>query len=129
LTAITAKLLHGIGTYRIPHEHLFIYFVFTNELTQEEYDALEDRYIECATHGTSRMAFICQHLVKGSDLGFHESLESNPLIEPDDDYWAWCSDCEKICKQQGEWNHVVKKAADMKIVCDQCYFEIKRKNK
>jgi hypothetical protein len=51
LTAITAKLLNAIGAYRIPQEHLFIYFVFTNELTQEEYEGLKDKYVECETHG------------------------------------------------------------------------------
>lgn len=38
--AITATLLSGIGVYRVPYEHQYIYFVFTNELTQEEQDAL-----------------------------------------------------------------------------------------
>jgi hypothetical protein len=83
LTAITAKLSNAIGAYRIPHEHLFIYFIFTNELSQEQYEELKNKYVECETHGTSRVAFVCQHLLKGSGLGFYEAFESNPLIEPD----------------------------------------------
>jgi hypothetical protein len=128
LTAITAKLLNAIGAYRIPHEHLFIYFVFTNELTQEQYEDLKNKHVECETHGTSRVAFVCQHLLKGSDLGFYEAFESNPLIEPDDDYQAWCGACEKVWEREGEWNETSMAFAKIKLVCDQCYFEIKRRN-
>jgi hypothetical protein len=95
MTAISAKLLNGIGAYRIPQEHLFIYFIFSNEITQEEYERLEDKYVECDTHGSSRAAFVCQHLNKDTYAGFHEAFESNPLIDPDDDYQAWCDECEK----------------------------------
>lgn len=128
LTAVTAKLLNGIGAYRVPHEHLEIYFVFTNELTQEQYDELKDKYIECDEHGISRVAFVCQHVLKGSNLGFHEAIESNPLIEPEGDHWAWCDDCEQVYLQQGEWNDIMKDTTQMKVVCDQCYFEIKERN-
>lgn len=128
LTAITVKLLNAIGAYRVPQKHLFIYFVFTNELTQEEYDALKDKYIECDTHGTARVAFVCQHLLKGSNLGFNEAFESNPLIEPDDDYQAWCDECEKAWEKEGEWNETSMDFAKIKLVCDQCYFETKRRN-
>lgn len=69
-----------------------------------------------------------QHLLNGSDLGFHEAFESNPLIEPEDDFWAWCNDCEQVWLEQGEWDDVVKEAAKLKVVCDQCYLETKRRN-
>ena len=36
MTAVTAKLLSAMGAYRVPADHLFVYFIFTNELTQEE---------------------------------------------------------------------------------------------
>jgi hypothetical protein len=129
LTAITAKLLNAIGAYRIPQEHLYIYFVFTNELTEDEFNALKDKYVECATHGTSRIAFVCQHLLKGSNLGFHEAFESDPLIEPDDDYQAWCDECNKVWEREGEWNEASMAFSDIKVVCDECYFEAKRRNK
>ena len=45
MTAISAKILNTIGAYRIEHEHLFIYFLFTNELTEEEYNTLKDKYL------------------------------------------------------------------------------------
>ena len=129
IAAITAKLLNAIGAYRIPQEHLFIHFVFTNELTQEEYDLLKDKYIECDTHGTSRVAFVCQHLLKGSNLGFYETFDSNPLLEPEDDYQAWCDDWEKAWEKEGEWNETFKAFVKLKLVCDQCYFEIERRNR
>lgn len=84
-----------------------IYFVFTNELTQEQYDGLNDKYVECESHGMSRIALVCQHLLKGSNLGFHETIDSNPLIEPDDDYQAWCNDCEKAWEREGERRHLL----------------------
>ena len=129
MTAIAAKLLNAIGLYRVPQEHLFIYFVFTNELTQEEYDSLRDKYVECETHNTGRTAFVCQHLNKDSYTGFHEAFESDPLVEDEeDDYQAWCDKCEKVRLKQGEWNDVSMAFAKIKIVCDQCYFEIKKRN-
>jgi hypothetical protein len=128
LTAIAAKLLNAFGAYRVPQEHLHIYFIFTNELTEEQYNELKYKYVECQAHGVGPVAFVCQHVLKGSNLGFHEAIESDPLIEPDDDYWAWCDGCEQVYLQQGEWNDVMKNTTQMKVVCDQCYFEIKSRN-
>ena len=82
----------------------------------------------CETHGTSRIAFVCQHLLKGSNLGFHETFDSNPLIEPEDDYQAWRDDCEKAWEREGDWTENFKAFVNLKIVCDQCYFESKRRN-
>jgi hypothetical protein len=128
MTAVSAKLLNAIGAYRVPQEHLFIYFIFTNELTQEEYDALKDKYIACDTHISGRVAFICQHLNKDKYTGFHEAFESTPLIDSDDDYQAWCNECEKVRLKEGEWNDTSMAFAKIKLVCDQCYFEIKKRN-
>jgi hypothetical protein len=128
MTSIAAKLLNGIGVYRIPDGHLFAYFIFTNELSQDEYDTLMGKYIECETHGTSHVAFICQHLNKDKYTGFHEAFESNPLSQPIDDYQAWCDECETARLKEGGWNEVSENFAKIKLVCNQCYFEIKRKN-
>jgi hypothetical protein len=120
LTAIAAKLLNAFGAYRVSQEHLHIYFIFINELTEEQYNELKYKYVECNAHGIGPVAFVCQHVLKGSKLGFHEAVESDPSIEPDDDYWAWCDDCEQVYLQQGEWNDVMKDTTQMKVVCDQC---------
>lgn len=128
LTAVAAKLLNALGAYRVPHEHLFIYFIFTNELTQEEYDALEDKYIECDTHQSARVAFICQHLDKDKLTGFHEAFDSDEEADDDDEYQAWCNECEKVREQEDEWNEKSMAFAQIKPVCEHCYFEIKEKN-
>ena len=98
MTSIAAKILSSIGAYRFTKEHLTFYIVFSNELTQEQYDKWNEHAVTCESHGTSRAAFVCQHLNKDTYTGFHEAFESNPLIEPDDDYQAWCDECEKMLK-------------------------------
>jgi hypothetical protein len=128
MTAISSKLLSTIGAYRVPHEHLFIYFIFTNELTQEEYDELKDKYANCDRHISDRVAFVCQHLIKNNSIGFNEAFDSDPSIEAEDDHQAWCNECEKIRLIEGEWTDKAIAVADIKVVCDQCYFEIKERN-
>jgi hypothetical protein len=128
MTAVSAKLLNALGMYRIPQEHLFIYFIFINELTQEQYDALKDKYTACDIHASGRVAFVCRHLINAGDQGFHEAFESDPLIEEEDDYQAWCNECERVRSKAGEWNDESMAFADIKVVCDECYFEIKKRN-
>ena len=128
MTSISAKLLSAIGVYRFPEDHLTFYIIFTDELTKEQYDSLKDRAVTCESHGTSRAAFVCQHLNKDTFTGFHEAFGSNPLVEPDDDYQAWCGECEKIRLQEGEWNDVSEGFAKIRLICGQCFFEIKRRN-
>jgi len=129
MTAVAAEVLSAIGGYRAPHEHLFIYFIFTDELTPEQYEALKEKRIECGVHNVGRVAFICQHLNKNTKTGFHEAFESDPSIEPDDDYQAWCDKCEKVRLKENGWNERSMAFAQIKVVCDQCYFEIKERNK
>ncbi len=128
MTAISLKLLNAIGAYRIPSEQLFIYFIFTNELTHNEYLTQKDKYADCDKHISGRVAFVCQHLINADCKGFHEAFNSNEEIEPDDDYQAWCNECEKIRLQESEWTDKAMAFADIKVVCDQCYFEIKERN-
>jgi len=128
MTAISATLLSAIGAYRVPQEHLFIYFIFTNELTQEEYDALKDKYVECDEHISGRVAFVCQHLDKDKYTGFHEAFDPEDITDEDDGYQAWCDECEKVRLEEDGWNDKSMAFAKIKLVCDQCYFEIKKRN-
>ncbi|MDN5284262.1 MAG: hypothetical protein JWR38_536 [Mucilaginibacter sp.] len=128
MTAISAKLLNTIGSYRIPHEHLFIYFIFTNELTQEEFQGLKDKYANCDKHISDRVAFVCHHLIKNTGIGFHEAFDSDPAVERDDEYQAWCNECEEIRLKEDEWTDEAMVFANIKVVCNQCYFEIKERN-
>ena len=50
-------------------------------------------------------------------------------MESDDDYQAWCDECEKVRLKEGEWNDVSMAIAKIELVCDQCYFEIKARNR
>lgn len=43
------------------------------------------------------LLFVGQHLLRGSNLGFHETIDSNPLVESDDDYQA----CVMTVKRPG----------------------------
>jgi len=128
MTAISAKLLNAIGSYRIPTEHLFVYFIFTNELTQKQYDELKDKYANCDKHISDRVAFVCQHLINNVSIGFHEAFDSDQAIESDDDLQAWCDECEKIRLKEDGWTDDAMAFANIKVVCNQCYFEIKERN-
>lgn len=128
MTAVSAKLLNAIGAYRIPQKHLFIYFIFTNELTQEEYDSMKDKYIACDIHTSGRVAFICQHLNKGIYTGFHEAFDPDTITDEDDGYQAWCDECEKVRLKEDGWNDSSMAFAKIKLVCDQCFFEIRKRN-
>jgi transcription elongation factor Elf1 len=128
MTSIAATLLNAIGVYRITQEHLFIYFIFTNELSEEAYNSLKDKVVLCDSHGSGSSAFVCQHLNKNEYSGFHEAFESNPAIEPEDDYQAWCDECEKVRLQTDGWNDESMEFAKIKLICDRCYFEIKNRN-
>ena len=82
--------------------------------------------IECSEHGTSFATFVCNHLTKGEKIGFNIGYDpDNPdEIYPD----AWCNKCEEILESEGEWNEISEKYADIKVLCSQCYLEIRESN-
>lgn len=129
MTSISAALLNVMGAYRISDEHLFHYFIFTNELTQEEYSERKDKYIACDLHTSGRVAFVCQHLNSDTYTGFHEAFDPDTITDDDDGYQAWCNECEKVRLKEDGWNDTSMAFAKIKAVCDQCYFEIKKRNK
>ena len=49
------------------------------------------------------------------------------LLE-DDDFQAWCDECEVIRQNEEEWNEKSMEFADIKVVCEKCYFEMKELN-
>lgn len=85
--------------------------------------------VECVEHGKARKAFVCQHLVTGSGLGFLDSgvRPDNPF--PD----AWCSDCESVRVaeggESGDWNDRSAAFAQVKLVCSHCYVRIRGQNR
>jgi hypothetical protein len=68
-------------------------------------------------------AFVCEHLLCGSGLGFF--VDPNDTTNPRPD--AWCSGCERIRVQHGGWNPQSEALIRVKLVCGGCYDEIKEK--
>lgn len=129
-TAITAKILNGIGSYRAVSEHLLIFMVLTEFVEKEKAQIIKDSYISCNKHGSKRRAFICRHLNKIEKLGFEEAFDSEPGMElnEEEDFSAWCNLCELARAEEGEWNDKSMKFAKIRLVCEECYFEIKKHN-
>jgi len=130
-TAIAAKLLNGIGVYRpVPDTGLKIFLVITEFVDGETAQNIKDRYIECQAHEKQRSAFVCKHLIGKNKVGFNEAFETfeNMELGEEDDFQAWCDDCETERLKEGEWNETSMKFAEIKLVCEKCYFEIKELN-
>ena len=130
LTAIAFDKIKAIGTYRIISENLEKYFLLTKIITKEEIEKIESNLIECSLHGKIRKAFVCQHLNTKSITGFEEAFETfeGMKLEDDDDLQAWCSECEKERLKTDGWNNISMEFAKIKLVCEKCYFELKKFN-
>lgn len=87
-------------------------------MTRDEEAA--DNTIECEVHGMRTCATVCCHLLRATDLvlGF---VEDN---DPDDPL-AWCNACEQLSLREGGWTEALKAFADLKVVCDVCYAQLK----
>ena len=80
--------------------------------------------MECSRHGEGHVTYVCQHLVKGSNLGFYHG-EPGYDLRPD----AWCGQCDKVLmKENWEWNDRSEKYASVTAMCHNCYDEIKERN-
>jgi hypothetical protein len=88
----------------------------------------DPRIISCERHGDTRAAYICNHLLHGSDQGFYVSEEDPDNPYPD----AWCAKCEEIRKayggEDGVWNEESEAHIEVKLVCGGCYQEIRLRN-
>ncbi|WP_298737654.1 DUF6882 domain-containing protein [uncultured Chitinophaga sp.] len=130
-TAIAAKLSNGIGVYRpVNDEQLKIFLVITEFVDNETAQNIKDKFVECDGHGYRRRAFVCKHLNSTTPTGFNEAFESIEDMEllEEDDFQAWCNECEAIRQQEGEWNDRSMAFAAIKLVCEKCYFEMKGLN-
>lgn len=131
--AISLKILGGIGTYKINSEHLEIYMLITEHIFSEDSDKikkLKQKKVECKNHGFARPAFVCQHLNFEKQKGFEEAFETfeGMDLEEGEDFQAWCNECEKIRIKFDGWNEESEKFAKIKLVCENCYFELKKFN-
>jgi len=131
-TSITTKLLNGIGSYRPETEKHFIFMVLYELVDNEKANEEKEKYIDCENHERRRRAFICQHLNKDSKNGFEEAFETYEDMEfefEEDDFQAWCNECEKVRLENDGWNEKSMEFVKIKLVCEKCYFEIKETNK
>ena len=130
LTSIAFYQLGGIGTYRVISDHFEKYFIITDEINKSEVEKIESNLIECDSHGLMRTAFICQHLNNSFKTGFEEAFDSykGMELEEDDEFQAWCADCETQRLRTDGWNDESMNFAKIKIVCEGCYFVIKEFN-
>jgi hypothetical protein len=127
-TAIAAKLENGIGAYRpVSDGYLQIFMVLTEYIDNEVAQKIKNRYVECGNHEYRRRAFVCRHLNSETKTGFQEAVETYEDMDLDD-LQAWCDECEIERQKDGEWNDASMAFAQIKLVCEKCYFEMKEAN-
>jgi hypothetical protein len=125
--AIAHKILHGIGGYRVKSDLLEIFFLIIEQVDNEVAKQIKEQTIVCTAHGMNRIAFICKHLNKEAKTGFEEAFptfKGMELVE-DDDLQAWCNACELVRQKTDGWDEESMEFADIQLVCEDCYFEIK----
>jgi hypothetical protein len=130
-TAIAAKLANGIGVYRpVNDQQLQIFLVVTEFVDNETAQKIKSKYIECSAHEYGRIAFVCKHLNNKTKVGFEEAFETYEDMElsDEDDFQAWCTECETVRQQEGEWNDTSMAFAEIRVVCEKCYFDMKELN-
>lgn len=130
-TSISCKLLNGIGAYRPETEDLYIFMILYEFVEEEDAKEEKDKFVNCNEHQRGRRAFICQHLKKNSKLGFEEAFDTFEGMEfefKDDDFQAWCDECERVRIKTDGWNEESMAFTSIKLVCEKCYFEIKESN-
>lgn len=133
LTGISFSIINGIGVYKVKSDHLELYFILTDLVEKDHADVrkMKQNKIECENHGFGRLAFVCQHLNHETKKGFEEAFETEYGMELDneDDFQAWCDECEKVRIKTDGWNDESMEFAKIKLVCEDCYFELKTINK
>jgi len=130
MTAMTNHILNGIGGYRVEVDHLEKYFLIVEQIDNELANKLNEKLIDCEKHGAGRHAFICQHLNNKTKTGFKEVFPTwrGMDLEDDDDFQAWCFECEKVRLEENGWTEKAMEFVGGKVVCENCFFEIKEFN-
>ena len=91
--------------------------------------AADKKQVECRTHGNRYPAYVCQHLNLRTPVGFYESFASDPQeTYANDALNAWCDTCDEELMRVGEWNEESEAFAQIKLVCDACFFDMKELN-
>ncbi len=91
---------------------------------------VSDKFVECGSHGNSKAAFICYHLVYEDNVGWNEPDVYDE--SEDDDFYdcinAWCNKCEAEAISTGGWTDESETFANIQLVCENCALKIKRAN-
>ena len=80
--------------------------------------------LRCDRHGPSFKTYVCQHLPRGRDLGFHQA-DDPEAPRPD----AWCDACNEVLEAEGEWNERSEEFANITLLCTACYDIVAGRNK
>jgi hypothetical protein len=118
LTAIATKLSEAIGVYRpVNDDGIQIFLIITELVDNEVAQEIKDKYVECSDHEYRRRAFVCQHLNRKTKVGFEEAFETFEDMEllEDDDFQAWCNECELVRSREDGWNDESMAFANIKI--------------
>jgi hypothetical protein len=89
----------------------------------------EIKKLLCENHGSRYPAFVCQHLNTITKVGFWEPFDSDSNeIYSNEELNGWCDECNKVLIEEGKWNEKSETFANIKLVCDKCYFAMKELN-
>ena len=81
--------------------------------------------VHCSRHGDRRKAYVCGHLFSGEGQGFVASRDQPGNPHPD----GWCPACDRIrLAHGGAWNEESEALIKVRLVCGECYEEIKSNN-
>lgn len=106
------------------------YILFTDQISKEEIEKIENELIYCGIHGKLRKVFIYWHLNNQTKTGFEKVFETYRGMELNEeiDFQAWFSECEKERVKTDGWNDESMEFDKIKLVCENCYFMIKEFN-
>lgn len=78
---------------------------------------METNELECSTHGVGYQTFVCEHLVADPAQVWFSNDPTDSNHWPD----AWCTACNDLFLQQGEWNDKNESNLRIKLLCHRCY--------
>lgn len=119
MTAVAAKLLDAKGAYRCPDDNGFTYFVYSSIgfAASDATTRSDDQLVECSQHSKGFATYICGHLLANPAQEWFSKKPDGEQQWPD----AWCSACEALFLEQGEWNEKNESQANIKMICHHCY--------
>ena len=73
--------------------------------------------IQCETHGAAFQTFVCPHLLSAPKRTWFSAEPNGSNKWPD----AWCSACNVLFEQEGEWNDRNSRDLKVALLCHLCY--------